>query len=407
MHNWSISKESLYATIHSIVTNQINPRNGQVYFPFIYTLFIFILINNLIGMVKRGLEIIFLFILNNLIYGPSLAFELGSEKSKIKAQTCKMYSLLSYSQIKSLKDQIRYSFNNNNTFYLNPDYITGFIDGEGCFTVSVYKDSRALNGWQAKAIFCISLHKKEIKLLEAIQRTLNVGKIYKHGSDSLQYRVSSLSNLQVIIDHLEKYPLITQKQADYLLFKEAVNLLKNKKHLSPTGLLELLGIKAALNWGLSEKFKESFPEVVPANRPKVELSKIRNFNWIRGFVEAEGSFQVVIQKIKDKSAVSLRFTITQHSRDEKLLKDIVTYLNCGRYYKTPNRNEGQYMVTDFSNIYGKIIPLFKEYPLIGNKKEDYLDFVRVAELIKSKEHLTEEGLEKIKLIQNNMNKKRI
>jgi F-type H+-transporting ATPase subunit a len=50
-NNWSIGQESLYATIHSIVTNQINPKNGQIYFPFIYTLFLFILINNLIGMV--------------------------------------------------------------------------------------------------------------------------------------------------------------------------------------------------------------------------------------------------------------------------------------------------------------------------------------------------------------------
>jgi len=50
-NSWSISQESLYATIHSIVTNQINPTRGQIYFPFIYTLFIFILINNLIGMI--------------------------------------------------------------------------------------------------------------------------------------------------------------------------------------------------------------------------------------------------------------------------------------------------------------------------------------------------------------------
>ncbi len=50
-NRWSISQESLYATIHSIVTNQINARSGQIYFPFIYTLFIFILMNNLIGMV--------------------------------------------------------------------------------------------------------------------------------------------------------------------------------------------------------------------------------------------------------------------------------------------------------------------------------------------------------------------
>nr|YP_009262162.1 ATP synthase F0 subunit 6 [Chrysoporthe cubensis]AMX22237.1 ATP synthase F0 subunit 6 [Chrysoporthe cubensis] len=50
-NNWSISQESLYATIHSIVTNQINGKSGQLYFPFIYTLFIVILINNLVGMV--------------------------------------------------------------------------------------------------------------------------------------------------------------------------------------------------------------------------------------------------------------------------------------------------------------------------------------------------------------------
>jgi F-type H+-transporting ATPase subunit a len=50
-NRWSVSQESIYATIHSIVINQINGKNGQMYFPFIYTLFIFILINNLIGMV--------------------------------------------------------------------------------------------------------------------------------------------------------------------------------------------------------------------------------------------------------------------------------------------------------------------------------------------------------------------
>jgi len=52
LHNsWSLSQESIYATVHSIVVNQINGKEGQMYFPFIYTLFVFILINNLIGMV--------------------------------------------------------------------------------------------------------------------------------------------------------------------------------------------------------------------------------------------------------------------------------------------------------------------------------------------------------------------
>ena len=53
-NNWSISQESMYATIHNIVINQINSREGQVYFPLIFSLFIFILINNLIGMIPYG-----------------------------------------------------------------------------------------------------------------------------------------------------------------------------------------------------------------------------------------------------------------------------------------------------------------------------------------------------------------
>jgi F-type H+-transporting ATPase subunit a len=50
-NSWSISQECIYDTIHNIVVNQINEKKGQFYFPFIYGLFMFILINNLIGMV--------------------------------------------------------------------------------------------------------------------------------------------------------------------------------------------------------------------------------------------------------------------------------------------------------------------------------------------------------------------
>lgn len=70
-NSWSINQESLYATIHSIVINQINPNKGQVYFPFIYALFLFILINNLIGLVTRCLSLfikIFIFNLNKNLF---------------------------------------------------------------------------------------------------------------------------------------------------------------------------------------------------------------------------------------------------------------------------------------------------------------------------------------------------
>jgi len=401
-NNWSISLEALYATIHSIVINQINSKKGQIYFPFIYALFVFILINNLIGMVNRSLCILSLFI-SNILEALRLQNNLI-----FQIQTYSSFNSDSPLSLDTSKDSPRYSFNNKNTFYLNPDYLTGFVDGEGCFSLSIYKQGKNLTGWQVKPIFSISLHNKDIKLLEAIQRTLKTGKIYKHGVDSIQYRVSSLKNLQIIIDHFDNYPLITQKRADYLLFKQAITIIKNKEHSSIEGLLRLVGIKATLNWGLSDKFKESFPLAKPVARPSVIYNslniKIKNLNWIRGFIEAEGSFQVITQNNRN---VSLRFSLTQHIKDEELLKDIVTYLNYGRYYKSPTRDEGQYLVTVFSDISDKLIPFLNEYPLLGVKKEDYLEFVQIAELIKSKAHLTDEGLEKIKLVMSNMNRKRV
>ena len=50
-NSWSINQESIYTTIHNIVLSQINPNKGQIYFPFIYALFLFILINNLLGLI--------------------------------------------------------------------------------------------------------------------------------------------------------------------------------------------------------------------------------------------------------------------------------------------------------------------------------------------------------------------
>lgn len=50
-NSWSLSLESIYATVYSIVVNQINTKKGQMFFPLIFSLFIYILVNNLVGMV--------------------------------------------------------------------------------------------------------------------------------------------------------------------------------------------------------------------------------------------------------------------------------------------------------------------------------------------------------------------
>ena len=89
-NNWSLSQETIYATIHSIVINQINSKNGQIYFPFIYTLFIFILINNLIGMIPYSFASTSHFI---LAFSISFSVVLGATILSLSIHGLKFFSL--------------------------------------------------------------------------------------------------------------------------------------------------------------------------------------------------------------------------------------------------------------------------------------------------------------------------
>ena len=61
---------------------------------------------------------------------------------------------------------------------VNPFYVTGFCDGEACFTVHIYKDTRLKNGYNIVPLFSIGLHNKDIKLLNKIKTFFKeVGKL--------------------------------------------------------------------------------------------------------------------------------------------------------------------------------------------------------------------------------------
>jgi hypothetical protein len=91
------------------------------------------------------------------------------------------------------------------------------------------------------------------------------------------------------------------------------------------------------------------------------------------------------------------FKITQHSRDVDLIKGIVDFFHCGRV-EYRKQEACDFTVTSFKAIEENIIPFFLKYPLLGFKSLNFLDFKKVVEIMKNKEHLTEEGLKKIKKI---------
>ena len=130
-------------------------------------------------------------------------------------------------------------------------------------------------GWNVEFIFSIHLHSRALTLLKEIQAYFGgIGRIAK-GKNNCGYYVSSVEQLTtVIIPHFIKYPLITQKLADFLLFKVVVNMVNTKEHLTMKGLQKIVSLKASINLGLNDELKAAFPDTVPTLRPLVESMKI-------------------------------------------------------------------------------------------------------------------------------------
>lgn len=116
-------------------------------------------------------------------------------------------------------------------------------------------------------VFQIGLHKKDLGLLKKIKAFFAVGEIY-HKEKSCNYVVQDLKSLNVIVNHFERYPLLTKKCEDFILFSRIVTLVNKKEHLTLSGLHEIISIKASINLGLSADLKTYFPNITPVVRPK-------------------------------------------------------------------------------------------------------------------------------------------
>lgn len=143
----------------------------------------------------------------------------------------------------------------NKELVINPLRLTGFIDGEGYFHISIYKNKNKV-GWAVKPEF-------EIRL----QNYFQVGNIFINSKGGISFRIQSPKDLAKIVAHLDLYPLKTQKFSDYLLFKEVLNLILNKEHLTISGLHKIVAIKASMNLGLSKSLQADFQDIIPIPRP--------------------------------------------------------------------------------------------------------------------------------------------
>lgn len=309
---------------------------------------------------------------------------------------------------------------------LDPNWVTGFVDAEGCFSViiEISKDFKR----KVKVSFEINLHEKDKDILYKIQSFFGVGAVYHRKDRPISwYRVTNITYLKnVIIPNFSKYPLISKKAGDFLLWSKVVEIISNKGHLSEEGFLNILSYYASINRGASKKVLSHYPDILPIDKPIISLPENLNPHWVSGFSGGDGGFSIYVRLAKDYvlgEKVYCQFRITQHSKDLELMQLFINFFNCGKVVVRSNTStpfptgDGgppspvgircDFIVQDIPSLLDKIISHFDLFPLLNLKQKDYLCFREAIFLIKEKKHLTKEGLDKIKLLNLEMNSNRL
>lgn len=295
---------------------------------------------------------------------------------------------------------------------LDPDWVTGFTDAEGCFSV-IIEISKELKK-KVRVSFEINLHVMDKEILYKIQTFFGVGAVYIREDRKLSvYRVTNVNYMKdVIIPHFTNYPLNSKKRLDFLLWSEVVKLILNKDHLTPEGFLKVLSYYASINRGVSKKVLEYYPNIIPAGKPIINLPDNLNPQWVSGFTAGDGGFSIYVISAKDHvlgEKVYCRFHIAQHSKDLELMQLLIQFFSCGQVVTRSNISTPRcdFIVQDTFFLLDKIISHFDLYPLLNLKQKDYLCFREAIWLIKEKRHLTREGLDKIKSLNLEMNSNRL
>ncbi len=132
-----------------------------------------------------------------------------------------------------------------------------------------------------------------------------------------------------------------------------------------------------------------------------------NPHYIVGFVDGEGCFCISLNKNGNRlPEVRLIFEIELREDDEPILREIQASLGCGRIYRLEYERYAKWRphvklkVSNFTDISHKVIPFFQRYPPQAKKRLDFEKFCQAAEMIKTKQHLTLDGIERIRALKH-------
>src|SRR6266508_4570914 len=122
-------------------------------------------------------------------------------------------------------------------------WVVGFVDGEGCFSISVVRNPGCLLGWQVQHEFSVTQAAPSRPALELLQQVFGCGQIIEnrrhdnHRHALLRFSVKRRSDLvSVVVPFFEDHPLVTAKRADFEAFASVLQMMQAGAHLHEDGL---------------------------------------------------------------------------------------------------------------------------------------------------------------------------
>jgi LAGLIDADG DNA endonuclease family protein len=128
-------------------------------------------------------------------------------------------------------------------------YITGYVDGEGCFTVSISPRAKLLVGWEVRPSLSVSQNGDRAEVLQLIQSVFGCGSIRPDRSDkTLKWETRRLEDLlDRVIPHFERYPLLSGKRRDFARLAAVCRLMAVGAHRTKPGLVEIVELAREMN----------------------------------------------------------------------------------------------------------------------------------------------------------------
>ena len=143
-------------------------------------------------------------------------------------------------------------------------WTVGFVDGEGCFSISVVRNRTLKLGWQVQHEFSVAQSKPSVGSLELLREVFDCGSIIEnrrhddHRYDMCRFSVKRRSDLiTVIVPFFETRPLMTAKRRDLLLFAHVLSMMERGEHLTRRGLRSIALITEQMNRRPRSRYLES------------------------------------------------------------------------------------------------------------------------------------------------------